>query len=338
MSRSLIFLILFAASVFGILPSGAHEGRPIYVEINEADEGAFTLRWKIPPVLTKSEIPVIAMAGEQCVPTAPPAAPSFVGRRLYKCEDEARPSQIKLTYVGANPVLSTLVLFREFGGESHSFLAPPSDRSIELPAKPDFKTVVQTYGLGGFTHILDGYDHLLFVFCLMLLIGDVRRILWAVTGFTIGHSLTLGMTALSGISLAPDFVEPLIAFSIVLLAAEKRAGRKEALAIKYPVTLAGCFGLLHGFGFGGALAEIGLPYNFKLQALAFFNLGVEVGQILFIICVLIVAKTGQLAVRAVVKTPSYDLPLKLAVNFAGLVAGYWTVERVVSVWVQRLLE
>ncbi len=333
MIRLLLFLIVFAVNAIGALPSGAHEGRPIYVEVNETEEGIFALQWKIPPVLTQSEIPTIAMVGELCAPTAPPAPPSFVGRRLYRCENGTRPSQINLTYVGANPVLSTLVLFRGLDGENYNFLAPPSDRSIELPAKPDFKTVVQTYGAGGFTHILDGYDHLLFVFCLMLLVGDVRRILWAVTGFTIGHSITLGMTALSGISLAPDFVEPLIAFSIVLLAAEKRAGRKDALAIKYPVALASCFGLLHGFGFGGALAEIGLPYNFKLQALAFFNLGVEAGQILFIICVLIAAKIGQLVVHAVTKTPSYDLPLKLAVNFAGLVAGYWTIERVVSVWV-----
>ena len=333
MWRPLVFLVLFVSNTIVAVPSGAHEGRPIYVEVNETEAGVFALRWKIPPVLTQSEIPTITVTGNQCAPTAPPTTPSFVGRRLFRCADKTRPSQINLTYVGANPVLSTLVLFRELGGESHSFLAPPSDRSIELPAKPDFRTVVQTYGLGGFTHILDGYDHLLFVFCLMLLIGDVRRILWAVTGFTIGHSITLGLTAFSGVSLAPDFVEPLIAFSIVLLAAEKRTGRDDALIVRYPVVLASCFGLLHGFGFGGALAEIGLPYNSKLQALAFFNLGVEAGQILFIVCVLIAAKIGKLAVRTVAETPSYDLPLKLAVNFAGLLAGYWTIERVVSVWV-----
>ena len=329
----LMFLVLLVAGTAGLLPVHAHEGRPIYVEINESEEGFFALRWKIPPVLTQSEIPVIEMIGKRCAPAAPLQVPSFVGRRLYRCDGGARPSQVKLTYVGANPVLSTLVLFRDYGGGSHNFLAPPSDRSIDLPASPDFGAVIKTYGLGGFTHILDGYDHLLFVFCLMLLVGDVRKILWAVTGFTIGHSITLGLTALSGLSLSPDFVEPLIAFSIVLLAAEKRVGRKDALAIKYPVMIASCFGLLHGFGFGGALAEIGLPYNFKLQALAFFNLGVEAGQILFIVCVLIAAKIGQFAVRAITKAPSYDLPLRLAVNFAGLVAGYWTVERVVGVWV-----
>jgi len=329
----LIVLAMFASCLFGYTPSMAHEGRPIYVEINQEEDSIFMLRWKIPPVLTQNEIPIIEIVGNECAGAQPSKAPSLVGSQLYNCAQGTRPTRVNLTYAGANPVLSTLVLFQQANGENYSFLAPPSDRSIELPAAPDFRSVVQTYGVGGFTHILDGFDHLLFVFCLMLLVGNVRKILWAVTGFTIGHSITLGLTALSGVSLSPNFVEPLIAFSIVLLAAEKRVGRKDALAIKYPVLIASCFGLLHGFGFGGALAEIGLPYEFKLQALAFFNLGVEAGQILFIVAVLAAVKVGRIIVTRVVDAPSYDLPLKLAVNSAGLIAGYWTVERVVGVWV-----
>lgn len=333
MRHALIFLAMLVASIIGGSPITAHEGRPIYVEINETEEGTFALRWKIPPVLRQGEVPTVNLLGEGCAASSEGLVASLVGRRLYRCTGGFRPSTIRLVYAGANPVLSTLVLFQELNGDSHSFLAPPTDRTIELPTRPDLRTVVQTYGIGGFTHILDGYDHLLFVFCLMLLIGSVGRILWAVTGFTIGHSITLGMTALSGVSLSPSFVEPLIAFSIVLLAAEKRADGKDALAVKYPVIVASCFGLLHGFGFGGALAEIGLPYEFKLQALAFFNLGVEAGQILFIIVVLMLAKAGQMIMKAATSAPSYDIPLKLAVNIAGLIAGYWTIERVVSVWV-----
>jgi len=333
MRLNLIIVAMFASCFSGFMPSMAHEGRPIYVEINQEADGVFTLRWKIPPVLTQSETPTIEIVGEQCTSAPSAQPPSLVGRRLYSCAQGTRPAKVNLTYVGANPVLSTLVLLQEANGESYSFLAPPTDRSIELPAKPDFRSVVQTYGVGGFTHILDGFDHLLFVFCLMLLVGNARKILWAVTGFTVGHSITLGLTALSGVSLSPNFVEPLIAFSIVLLAAERRVGRKDALAIKYPVLIASCFGLLHGFGFGGALAEIGLPYEFKLQALAFFNLGVEAGQILFIAAVLVAAKAGRILVTPIVEVPSYDMPLKMAVNGAGLIAGYWTVERVVAVWV-----
>lgn len=333
MSRFILFLAILAANFAALMPVSAHEGRPIYVEINETEAGAFAVRWKIPPVLLQNEIPTVNLIGDGCAEASSVSTASFVGRRLYRCIEGTRPSTISLRYVGANPVLSTLVLFNEFNGDSHSFLAPPSDRSIELPTQPDFMTVAKTYGIGGFTHILEGFDHLLFVFCLILLVGKIGRIFWAVTGFTVGHSITLGLTALSGVSLSPSFVEPLIAFSIVLLAAEKRAARHDALAVKYPVLIASCFGLLHGFGFGGALAEIGLPYNFKLQALAFFNLGVEAGQILFIIVVLLLAKAGQLAISAIKEAPSYDIPIKLAVNSAGLVAGYWTVERVVSVWV-----
>lgn len=333
MARFLLFLTILAGGFIGAAPIAAHEGRPIYVEINETEGGVFALRWKIPPVLRQSEIPAIKLIGDGCAASSINTEPSFVGRQLYRCTGSSRPTQIGLTYLGANPVLSTLVLFEELSGESHSFLASPSDRNIELPMQPSFFAVAQTYGLGGFNHILEGYDHLLFVFCLMLLVGKATRILWAVTGFTVGHSITLGLTALSGVSLSPSFVEPLIAFSIVLLAAEKRTDRKEALAVKYPVLVASCFGLLHGFGFGGALAEIGLPYSFKLQALAFFNLGVEAGQILFILVVLVLAKAGQTVIKTVTAAPSYDIPLKLAVNFAGLVAGYWTVERVVSIWV-----
>jgi hypothetical protein len=116
----------------------------------------------------------------------------------------------------------------------------------------------------------------------------VRKILWVISAFTAGHSLTLAITALGLFRLPSGPVELLIALSIFFLAVEvvrKRAG-KTSLTIRQPWIVAAGFGLLHGLGFASALADIGLPKGQEIWALLLFNLGVEIGQILFVAAVL----------------------------------------------------
>ena len=331
-----VFLLLLSLPVLAA-PLAAHEGRPVYIEVNQQSDNSFELRWKIPPVIEAGAEPMIRLSGTSCTLAAGAPRPTLIGTQIYKCVGGSEGLQVDLRYPGANPVLSTLVLYRGMDGFEQSIMASPDELSVPLPQTATFWRVATRYTATGMEHIRSGYDHLLFVLCLMLLAGNMRRILITVTGFTLGHSLTLGLSALGGWSLPPTFVEPLIAFSIVILAAEiahKNTGtdKTSTITAKHPALVATGFGLLHGFGFGGALTEIGLPYGLKLQALAFFNLGVEIGQILFVLLVLAgVATLRQIPVTVAVQTASRKLQ-PYTLYPVGMIAAFWTVERIANIW------
>jgi len=338
--RFLIFLITAGALVSALInPLAAHEGRPVYIEVTERSSGSYELRWKIPPVIAVGEEPMIRLSGAECTLAAGAPRPSLAGTQLYTCSgdiDGAGKLQVDLHYPGTNPVLSTLVLYRTLDGNEQSIMTSPDETSVLLPGAETFWQVARRYTSTGIQHILDGYDHLLFVLCLILLAGTMRRILITVTGFTLGHSITLGFSALAGWSLQPTFVEPLIAFSIVILAAEIARGKNNTLTAKYPAIVATGFGLLHGFGFGGALAEIGLPYGLKIQALAFFNVGVEIGQILFVVAAFMaywLARQIAVAAKATAEITDNIAQMKAFVIYpTGIVATFWTLQRLAGIW------
>jgi len=313
-------------------PLAAHEGRPVFIEVTQQSENIFQLRWKIPPVVEPGAEPLIRLSGADCTLAAGAPRAALMGTQHYSCSGDRSGLQVDLRYPGLNPVLSTLILYKALDGMEQSIMASPDETRVAMPVAETFWGVAKRYTLAGIDHIKSGYDHLLFVLCLMLLAGSLRRVLITVTGFTLGHSLTLGLSALGSWSLSPTFVEPLIAFSIVILAAEIARGNKGTLSYKYPALVATGFGLLHGFGFGGALAEIGLPYGLKLQALGFFNLGVEIGQIGFVIAVFaVVAMLRQMAVAIKFAIPGGKIQT-FAIYPVGMVAAFWTLERVVSIW------
>ncbi|UTW59785.1 HupE/UreJ family protein [Kordiimonas sp. SCSIO 12603] len=307
------------------LPTSAHEGRPVYVEVIEGTEKQWQLRWKIPPVLPTGAEPNIDLIGD-CQLTAGTHRPQLLGAKFYECRGSV--AAVTLTYPHTNPALSTLVLYQKFSGEEHTIIKGPEELTIPLPKARTFWSVAYDYTIIGADHILEGYDHLLFVLCLMLLAATPKRVLLTVTGFTLGHSITLGMSALAQLSLPPELVEPLITFSILMLAAEIMKGDKTTLTYRYPILVAAGFGLLHGFGFGGALTEIGLPYGLQLQALAFFNIGVEIGQIVF---VLLAYGFYWLLLHIKPLTPHKKRLHKLALYPTGSVAAFWTIERIISV-------
>ena len=127
----------------------------------------------------------------------------------------------------------------------------------------------------GVEHILTGYDHLIFLLGLIIVGGSLRSLVGVVSAFTLAHSITLALAATGVLAPSPRFVEPLIALSIAYVGVEnlfvKDASRRWR--ITFP------FGLIHGFGFAGALREIGLPHAQVPVALVSFNLGVELGQL-----------------------------------------------------------
>ena len=141
---------------------------------------------------------------------------------------------------------------------------------------------IWTYLILGIEHILVGLDHLFFVACLVYISGTLRKLLWTITGFTLAHSVTLILATLDLVRVPIAPVESIIALSIVFLAWEIAKNNQQSISYRYPVLVSSSFGLLHGFGFASVLSEIGLPQNEKVTALLSFNLGVEVGQILFV--------------------------------------------------------
>lgn len=171
----------------------------------------------------------------------------------------------------------------------------------------------------GLTHLLLGYDHILFVLMLLYLVRRRVMIVWVVTSFTVAHSITLALSAYDLFSLSQSAVEAVIAASIVLLAYENLQG-KPGLSHRFPVFISFGFGLLHGLGFAGALREIGLPDQSQIAALLFFNLGIEVGQLAIVLVVL--------GISALLKDRIAKRIVTLPVYLVGGTASYWFMERI----------
>jgi hypothetical protein len=182
-------------------------------------------------------------------------------------------------------------------------------------------TATPVYFTLGMEHLFFGVDHVLFVLLLMYLVSGWRNLVKVVTSFTVAHSITLGLSAFNVVSVSQGPVEALIALSIVLLAAEAlREG--GGLIREKPWVITFAFGLLHGLGFAGALAEIGLPQASAVMALFLFNVGIEVGQLAIIAVglalVLVVTRVGLKLTQPIIAMPVYLI---------GGVAVYWFIDR-----------
>lgn len=307
-------------------PAAAHEVRPAYLELSETEPQTFDITWK-QPVLDGRRLRLTPQLPETCTQTRPQkqelAPGAIITRWQMRCSLETG----TISVAGLDRTLTDVFLRVSYlNGDSKSGLlraAAPSlslgDASTASPALAYFRI--------GVDHIVFGWDHLLFVFGVVLLV-KLRQLLWTLTAFTIGHSLTLGAAALGFASLPGPPIEILIALSITFLAAEAlwRAQGRETLAGRYPALIAGGFGLIHGFGFAGALADIGLPKSQELTALLLFNLGVEAGQIAVVIALLalgwIIAKARDAALPPARTLAAYAI---------GITGAYWAIERIVGV-------
>ena len=226
-----------------------------------------------------------------------------------------------------------LVRVESLIGATQTERLSPTKTAFVVQATPGAGEVAATYLRLGIEHILFGFDHLLFVLALVILVRDWRRVALTVTAFTVAHSITLAAATLDWVNVPGPPVEAAIALSIVLIAVEIVNARRGmvSLTVRWPWLVAFCFGLLHGLGFAGALAEVGLPHHAIPIALLFFNLGVEVGQLAFVAAVL---TAGWLFRRAVAlrREPALVLTtvnrLDVATAYViGTVAAYWLIER-----------
>jgi len=247
------------------------------------------------------------------------------GTLMYRCESDQVAWKLVLSYPDVNPVLSTLVIYKHLDGvEQQSFSGPEVTR-IDVGQQVHFYQVAAQYLWAGVKHLLAGYDHLLFVTCLMLIAGAVRRLLLTLTGFTLGHSITLALASTGKVWVPVVFVEVLIALSIVMLAAEILKNNRTTFSSRHPVYVAALFGLLHGFGFASVLSDLGLPQDMMISALVFFNIGIELGQLFFVVCCWLLFRFCFLKIPAF-KVRQAILS-SISVCAIGSLSSYWAVDR-----------
>lgn len=217
---------------------------------------------------------------------------------------------------------SAMVMVSLLDGRRYQQVLNTEQAEFVIPAESTAGDVAGDYTWLGMEHIWGGIDHLLFVFGLLLLVGGGRRLLWTITAFTLGHSVTLSLVTLGFFDYPVALVEFTIALSIFILAVELTRIEKHDALWRNPWWLAGGFGLLHGMGFAGALAETGLPQDNVPLALLFFNVGIELGQIAFILVVL--------AVWYVIRRPLapwQDKLLPVPIYVLGSLSAMWCIER-----------
>lgn len=329
---TVLWLVLTA--VLAVLASGtasAHALDPGYLELVPLDQHRWQVTWRVPDV-NGEPMPLEARLPETCTHEPPP--PSFDGRAwtaswIATCPEGVQGGRIEIAGLERSRT-ETLVRYGLVPGQTETLRLTASRTAFVIPRVPGKLDTVSSYVALGVVHILEGMDHLLFVLTLLLLIAGWRRLFRAVTAFTAAHSLTLAAATLGWLSVPPAPVEAVIALSIVFLAYElsRPPGIRDPLLMRAPWLISFAFGLIHGLGFAGALREIGLPQQDIPLALLAFNIGVELGQILFIAGVLMVGYSARWLLPAI-RTRAAGLE-RLASYGIGSLAGFWVIERVLG--------
>jgi hydrogenase/urease accessory protein HupE len=313
----------------------ADESQPLYIEIIELQTAHYQLRWRMPASIPAQNRPHITLptSCNRANTRAQTRTLSLIGQALYVCRANLAGENISLHYPQHNPAVSSLIKYRSLSGEQHTRLLSPAERAWQIPLTETASTVAKDYTLLGIKHILAGIDHLLFIICLLYIAGSGRRILVTITGFTLAHSVTLALSTLKLVQLPLAPVEASIALSIVFLATEIAKNRRESLTWRSPIAVSSAFGLLHGFGFAAALNDIGLPQTELFTGLLFFNIGVEIGQLVFATTVIALFLFSRLALQrcAGETTPSRQAlasRTKTMVSYTvGSLASFWLIAR-----------
>lgn len=344
--------------------ASAHEVRPAYFELTERGVGEFQVLWKVPaaggtqlageevshpqptaeaprhampcgcPVPTAAQLargvlPIHPTLPQDCEIVAPPRVERLPGAELKRWTIRV-PRGLEGWEVSVHGLSATmvdvLVRIAFADGRVVSRLLRPDAPSFVLRAN-DAGPAAGGYFILGVEHILFGIDHLLFVLALVLIVRGVGLLVKTITAFTVAHSITLALATLGMVNVPSAPVEALIALSIVFVASEivRSQSGERSLTKRAPWLVAGSFGLLHGFGFAGALSEVGLPANDIPFALFLFNIGVEAGQLAFVAVVL-----GVIALLRPVRLPPWA-PI-LAPYAIGSIAMFWVIERTAAIW------
>jgi hydrogenase/urease accessory protein HupE len=316
--RLLLLLLAF--------PAHADELRPGYLELTQQSAQQWKIIWKAPVLggLAASAAPLLPPFCRVTMHRPNLSTGALVAAGRADCRQSLDGAAVGLS--GLEPgATDTLLRVAPLGRPVQTARLLPGQATAIVAAVPDRMQVARTYFGIGVEHIIGGFDHLLFVVALVLLLQRGWPVVAAATAFTIAHSLTLAGTTLGLFGLPQAPVEAVIALSILFLAVEivKAKAGQPRLSERLPWLVAFLFGLLHGFGFAGALREIGLPETDVPMALLTFNLGVEAGQL----AIIAVAATALALLRRL--SPAVLRPAVLASAYAiGSIASFWFIERV----------
>ena len=303
--------------------SFGHEGLPAYLEINELQTAAeYQIIWKRPLVANRP-IAITPMFPEDCIMSNStlrnPRNTALIQHSKLVCAiplDSRNIGMQGLQDTGTDVVVRVRP---NMPNEITAFLSPSSNSFTVHRNQP---ILLWDYLQLGLKHLVLGLDHVLFILCLLFFVPRIGPLIGVITGFTIAHSITLGLSVLGKVSVPQAPVEAIIALSIVFLSLERIRDKKDTLTYKHTWIVAVIFGLLHGFGFAGILHEIGLPNQQLITALLLFNVGVEIGQILVIALIFLgIAATKRIWERLPQIT---TLPILYAV---GGVGAFWFIDR-----------
>ena len=320
-------LALLALGMAG--PALAHESLPLVISLSERAPDTFVVHVREPPALADRASATVHLPGT-CVAAGQSS--------LMRCEAGIDGKPLSWSFSGPVPAVPALVRIDRLSGEVRTQVASPGETQVTIPHAESVGGVSRQYLALGFEHIFTGYDHLLFLACLLWIAGGLRRTILTVTGFTLGHSLTLALSALSVIHVPRPPIEAAIALSVLFLAREIAVGKRDSLVWHYPVAVSTLLGLLHGIGFASVLTETGLPQTQLPAALLFFNLGVEAGQIALVIAVLaivLLVKTYHSRIRAALPAIHAGFAKHasaLTLTFIGAVSAFWFIERSVALF------
>jgi hydrogenase/urease accessory protein HupE len=318
---------LFVAVLACVPFANAHETRPAYLEIKETAPNHYEIIWRT-PVNAGMRLPIFLQfpkdARNVTAPTVQELTDSLLERRSVEVKGGLDGKRIEFVGLQAT-ITDVLVRVELLDGRKWTTIVHPSQSWFEVTPTEGRLATVGTFLVQGIRHILFGADHLLFVLGLLLIVKDRWMLLKTITAFTVAHSITLAIATL-GYANAPTVpLNAAIALSILFLGPEiVRSWRGEtSFTIRHPWAVAFAFGLLHGFGFASALTSAGLPSSELPWALLSFNVGVELGQVGFVILILLLERAFRVLEirwpRAVEALPGYTV---------GSLGAFWTIQRV----------
>jgi hydrogenase/urease accessory protein HupE len=331
--NSLVRLIVALAMLLAVAaPGRADEFKPGYLQLTQIDRDVYDVLWKIPAINELTTLKVRPQFPDGTVMVSDVRSTYARGIAVQRWRIRVPGgldgktilfSQLSETRID---VLARLV--RLDGTVQLERILPVGARFL-VRSSPGQLEVVKTYTVLGVEHILTGFDHLLYVLAMLMLVSGWRRIVATMSAFTATHSLTLTAATLGWVHVPQPPVEACIALSIVFVAREIVQGHRgrAGLTARWPWAVSFTFGLMHGFGFAGALAQVGLPAGAIPAALLFFNVGVELGQLMFVAAVLAsIAAARSLAQRCQFHQP--DWLLRAGPYAIGGLASFWFVARV----------
>ena len=326
----LVWALLLPAQVL------AHALQPGFLDLAVQDAATWRVTWRVPDV-NGTAMAIAPVLPSTCQSLSEPVlrfdGAAHVAVWMLSCPEGLAGTDIAIAGL-AQTQTDVLVRYELEPGRGGTLRLTPDAPGLRLPKVPSTVEVLRTYLALGVEHILSGADHLLFVLALLLLVPDRRSLIWAITAFTLGHSISLAAATLGWVVLPAPPVEAVIALSIMFLARELAvpAGQGQRWTERHPGAIAAGFGLIHGLGFARALLDIGLPQGEVPTALFAFNLGVEAGQLLFVAVVLatslVLSRLLPLLTAGLRHGGAW--PRQLAAYAIGTTSALWFVERIAA--------